>query len=128
MLLAFSVAITALAFVYWFPIRRWMSRWGATPSDLTRRMAGDSLIVDPYTMAVAVHARPEHIWPWLVQMGYQRGGLCSYEWLDRLFGILDGPSRPGSSRISGTGRSGFESLPPSQPHLFVFLSKLSDLR
>jgi hypothetical protein len=25
-------------------------------------------------------------------MGYQRGGLYSYDWLDRLFGILDGPS------------------------------------
>ena len=36
--------------------------------------------------------RPEHIWPWLVQMGYQRGGLYSYDWLDRLFGYLDRPS------------------------------------
>ena len=33
---------------------------------------------------------------WLVQMGYQRGGLYSYDWLDRLFGYLDGPS---SNRI-----------------------------
>ena len=29
-------------------------------------------------------------------MGYQRGGLYSYDWLDRLFGYLDGPS---SNRI-----------------------------
>ena len=43
-------------------------------------------------MAVIVNARPEHIWPWLVQMGYQRGGLYSYDWLDRLFGFLDRPS------------------------------------
>jgi hypothetical protein len=66
-----------------------------TPSDLTRVMAGDPLIVDPTysgTMAVIVNARPEHIWPWLVQMGYQRGGLYSYDWLDRLFGFLDRPS------------------------------------
>jgi hypothetical protein len=41
---------------------------------------------------VTVDARPEHIWPWLVQMGYQRGGLYSYDWLDRLFGFLDRPS------------------------------------
>ena len=87
--------ILALAALYWFPVRRWMARWGATPSDLTRVMAGDSLIVDPTysgTMAVIVNARPEHIWPWLVQMGYQRGGLYSYDWLDRLFGYLDRPS------------------------------------
>src|SRR5215204_6536024 len=84
--------ILALAVLYWFPVRRWMARWGTTPSDLTRVMAADSLIVDPTysgTMAVMVNARPEHIWPWLVQMGYQRGGLYSYDWLDRLFGYLD---------------------------------------
>ena len=80
--------ILALAVLYRLPIRRWMARWGTTPSDLTRVMAGDRLIVDPTysgTMAVIVNARPEHIWPWLVQMGYQRGGLYSYDWLDRLF-------------------------------------------
>ena len=87
--------ILALTLLYWFPFRRWMARWGTTPSDLTRVMAGDSLIVDPTysgTMALIVNAPPEHIWPWLVQMGYQRGGLYSYDWLDRLFGFLDRPS------------------------------------
>jgi hypothetical protein len=88
-------AILTLSMVYWFPIRRWMSRWGATPSDLTRVMAGDPLLVNPTysgTMAATVNARPEHIWPWLVQIGYQRGGLYSYDWLDRSFGFLDRPS------------------------------------
>jgi hypothetical protein len=58
-------------------------------------MAGDNLLADPMysgTTAVTVNARPEQIWPWLVQMGYRRGGLYSYDWLDRLFGYLDGPS------------------------------------
>jgi hypothetical protein len=36
-------AILTFSVVYWFPIRRWMNRWGATPSDLTRVMAGDAL-------------------------------------------------------------------------------------
>jgi hypothetical protein len=55
-----------------------MSRWGATPSDLSRVMAGDSLLADPTysgTMAVSVDAPPEDVWPWLVQIGCQRGGL-----------------------------------------------------
>ena len=89
------VVIVTGSILYWFPIRRWMSRWGATASDLTRVMAGDALLADPTyagTMAVTVAARPEHIWPWLVQIGYQRGGLYSYDWLDRLFGFLDRPS------------------------------------
>jgi hypothetical protein len=88
-------AILILAVLYWFPIRRWMNQWGATRSDLARVMAGDSLLADPTysgTMAVIVDARPEHIWPWLVQIGYRRGGLYSYDWLDRLFGYLDRPS------------------------------------
>jgi hypothetical protein len=33
--------------LYWFPIRRWMSHWGATPSDVARVMAGDGLLVKP---------------------------------------------------------------------------------
>ena len=84
-----------LAVLYWFPTRRWFGRWGSTATDLSRVMAGDAAVVDPTysaTLAITVDARPEHIWPWLVQMGYQRGGLYSYDWLDRLFGYLDRPS------------------------------------
>ena len=93
------LVIFTLAVLYGFPIRRWMSRWGTTPSDLARVMAGDGLLVDPTyagTMAVTVNASPERIWPWLVQIGYRRGGLYSYDWLDRLFGYLD---RPSANRI-----------------------------
>jgi len=91
--------ILTIAVLYWFPVRGWMSRWGATPTDLTRVMTGDALLIDPMysgTMAVMVNVPPEHIWPWLVQIGYQRGGLYSYDWLDRLFGYLD---RPSATRI-----------------------------
>ena len=62
-------------------------------------MPGDALIANPTEMsmqAVTVNAPPEDIWPWLVQIGYQRGGLYSYDWLDRLFGFLD---RPSATRI-----------------------------
>ena len=98
MLLTLFAMLTFSA-LYWFPVRRWMSRWGATPSDLTRVMAGDALLVNPTysgTMAVVVNAAPAQIWPWLVQIGYRRGGLYSYDWLDRLFGYLD---RPSATRI-----------------------------
>lgn len=79
MILTILVILT-IAVLYWFPLRRWMGDWGSTSSDLTRVMAGDGFIVNPtyaYTMAATVNAQPEHIWPWLVQMGYQRGGLYS---------------------------------------------------
>jgi hypothetical protein len=92
---AILFAVLALAALYWFLVRRWFGRWGTTAADRTRVMAGDAAVVDPtysVTLAIAIDARPEHIWPWLVQMGYQRGGLYSYDWLDRLFGYLDRPS------------------------------------
>ena len=87
--------VVVLAVAYWFPIRRWFGRWGTMPADLSRVMSGDAAIVNPTyaaTLAITVNARSEDIWPWLLQMGYQRGGLYSYDWLDRLFGYLDGPS------------------------------------
>jgi len=93
------LVILTLALLYWFPIRRWMARWGTTPSDLARVMAGDGLLDDTTysgTIAVIVNSPPQHIWPWLVQMGFERGGLYSYDWLDRLFGYLD---RPSATRI-----------------------------
>jgi hypothetical protein len=89
------VFITGLAVVYWFPVRSWFRQWGSTQLDLERSMRGDAGVVQPTyaaTLAVTVNASPEHIWPWLMQLGYQRGGLYSYDWLDRLFGYLDRPS------------------------------------
>jgi hypothetical protein len=58
-------------------------------------MKGDDVVAGPThsaTHAITVNAPSEAIWPWLVQMGYQRGGLYSYDWLDRLLGFLDRPS------------------------------------
>jgi hypothetical protein len=43
-------------------------------------------------LAIKIVARPQDVWPWLLQLGYRRGGLYSYDWLDRIFGYLDAPS------------------------------------
>ena len=94
-MLSALLVILTLVVLYWFPVRRWFGRWGTTDEDLTRVMAGDPVIANPThsaTHALTVDAPPEDIWPWLVQMGYRRGGLYSYDWLDRLFGYLDRPS------------------------------------
>ena len=74
---------------------RWFRTWGASDIDLTRAMTGDTRIAKPTyaaTLAVTIDAPPRDVWPWLAQIGYRRGGLYSYDWLDRLFGYLDGPS------------------------------------
>ena len=85
----------ALAAIYGGPVRRWMGQWGSTPEERARVMPGDGAISHPThqeTQAITVDAPASDIWPWLVQIGSQRGGLYSYDWLDRLFGFLGGPS------------------------------------
>lgn len=74
--------ILAFAVLYWFPVRRWFGRWGATTYDLSRVLIGDSLIANLThlaTFAIAIDPSQEDIWPWLVQMGAWRGGLHSYD-------------------------------------------------
>ena len=36
------------------------------------------------THAVTIAAGPERIWPWLMQMGWHRGGWYTARWVDRL--------------------------------------------
>ena len=94
-MLATLLVILAVGTFYWFPVRRWFRQWGTTEADRARVMAGDSVIPHPTytkTQALTVDAPPEDVWPWLVQLGNRRGGLYSYDWLDRLFGYLDRPS------------------------------------
>lgn len=58
-------------------------------------MFGDRQVALPSyeaTLGVTINTAPAAIWPWLMQMGYRRGGLYSYDWLDRVFGYLDAPS------------------------------------
>jgi hypothetical protein len=70
-------------------------KWGATEAEATRPMPGDDEVKQPMqvtTRAVTVKAGAADIWPWLVQMGYRRGGMYSYDWIDQRLGILDQPS------------------------------------
>lgn len=59
---------------------------GATAADLSRSLPGDGLVPgerDTTTMATTIAALPEAIWPWLAQMGHDRGGWYSWDRLDR---------------------------------------------
>jgi hypothetical protein len=66
------------------------TNWGATDEEIERAMPGDDMIANPAmasTYAITVEARPEDIWPWLMQIGYKRGGFYSYEWIERSLGV-----------------------------------------
>ena len=85
LLLSALVAFLALIGAYFLLIRPWHLTWGATDEEVRRPMPGDGIHANPSfngTRAVSVEAGPEHIWPWLVQMGYRRAGFYSYDRLD----------------------------------------------
>ncbi len=82
---ALGVAATAYALA----ARPRMLRWGATPDEVERVYPGDEFVLNPQikaTHGVTVHAAPENIFPWLIQMGQGRAGFYSLESIEnRLF-------------------------------------------
>jgi hypothetical protein len=90
--LAAGVAGGAALSVYLFALRPRNLRWGATDAEVKGAMAGDDLVRNPIhvtTRAVTIRAERSDVWPWLVQMGCGRGGMYSYDFVDRVMGILD---------------------------------------
>jgi hypothetical protein len=78
-----------LAAGYWLAARPRHLRWGATDADVARRWPGDELVDRPYARAVraiTIDAPADAIWPWIMQIGRDRGGFYSYTWLENLVG------------------------------------------
>jgi hypothetical protein len=75
---------------------QWLGRtWGSTPAERRRRLPGDELVEDPTivtTHAITIMAAPQRVWPWLVQMGWHRGGWYTARWVDRLLFPANWPS------------------------------------
>jgi hypothetical protein len=87
--LAFIAAIPASASVYVLALRPWFLRWGATPAEVSKSLPGDLLVPQAnssVTRAITINAPPEHVWPWIAQIGQGRGGFYSYAWLENLLG------------------------------------------
>ncbi len=84
MLLPGILAVASGAYL----LRRLGRRWGASDDEVHRPMPGDELIAHPMvetTHAITVNAGATEVWPWLVQMGMDRGGWYSDpEWWDGL--------------------------------------------
>ena len=63
----------------------WMDRWGATDQEIQATFPGDELVPKPASFvnrAVTIRAKPEQIYPWIVQLGAGKGGYYSYTWLE----------------------------------------------
>jgi hypothetical protein len=85
-LVAAGVA-SAAALVYLRLLRPWQLSWGATADEVGRPLPGDEVVPEPTfdaTRASTIAARPDQIWPWLLQVGVKRAGWYSYDLLDNL--------------------------------------------
>ncbi|HVN19366.1 MAG TPA: hypothetical protein VMU05_11350 [Dongiaceae bacterium] len=73
------------ALVYHFGLRSWCLRWGTTASEVHASLPGDEFFpayTGEATHAITIHATPEKIWPWLMQIGQDRSGFYSYTFLE----------------------------------------------
>jgi hypothetical protein len=69
-------------------VRPWALRWGASDEEAHARLPGDELIdaATQSTRAITIDAPAERVWPWLLQLGQDRGGFYSYTLLENLVG------------------------------------------
>ena len=84
-----AVLMLVAAVAYQTKTKDWMRSWGATEDERDRSYLGDEHVLDPgveITQAVTIDAPPAEVWPWLAQLGQDRGGFYSYEWLENLAG------------------------------------------
>ena len=79
-----SAFLTASA-VYFLVVRPKIKGWGADPAEAELDIPGDELIAEAShteTRGITIDAPVASVWPWLVQMGYERAGWYSYDAMD----------------------------------------------
>jgi hypothetical protein len=90
-----DVAVAAPLFVTAPLVRHWHRRWGATDAEVAAAMPGDELVPGSRTFctrAITIDARPEAVWPWLVQVGFGKAGFYAHD-------LLDNVAHPSADRI-----------------------------
>lgn len=87
--LALATLLIAAGLAYHVGLRHWCMRWGTTPAEVYATLPGDDLFpvyAEQATHAITIHASPQQIWPWLMQIGQDRGGFYSYTVFENMFG------------------------------------------
>jgi hypothetical protein len=80
-----AAAAAAGILCYLGAVRPRLLRWGASDTEVQALYPGAGLIpggTRGATMAVTINVPPSQVWPWLVQMGTDRGGWYSWDRLD----------------------------------------------
>jgi hypothetical protein len=81
------IVIAIFVMVYVSVLYPWMNRWGITDAEITMVLPGDG--ADPGTVitstrGVTIHAPASEVWKWVVQIGQERAGFYSNDWLENL--------------------------------------------
>ena len=78
----------AIAVLY--TARRYYRNWGTTKEECSMTLPGDELIRGPSvksTEGIWIDAPPAAVWPWLAQIGRDRGGLYGFGTVENLIGL-----------------------------------------
>jgi hypothetical protein len=65
------------------------SHWGLDAAEAVRAFPGDDLLANPrwgWTHAVDIDGPANDVWPWVAQIGADRGGFYSFQWLENIVG------------------------------------------
>lgn len=80
--------VMAAAFLTPF-MRHARRHWGLDEATASRVLPGDELIPKPdwdWTHGIEIAASAAEVWPWIAQIGAERGGFYSYQWLENVAG------------------------------------------
>lgn len=86
---ALAAKFAGLLVVFFLFARPWYLSWGADRTLQQAWLPGDNLLWQgaPHeTRAIVIQAPAEHVWPWVAQIGQDRGGFYSYAILENLAG------------------------------------------
>lgn len=81
------VVIGILTVIYLSVLLPWMNRWGLTSAQASMPLPGDGTepgFVITSTRGVVVDAPAKEVWRWVVQLGQERAGFYSNDWLENL--------------------------------------------
>jgi hypothetical protein len=84
--LALAGSTAAILLVFFLFVRPWYVQWGATDGEAQRPLPGDEIVPNAAgqeTRAITIRASVERVWPWVAQLGQDRGGFYSFDLLDR---------------------------------------------
>lgn len=84
-----ALGVAAAAAAALGAVRQVSLRWGTRSDEATRSLPGDELLLAAdlqATRAISIDAPRESVWPWIAQIGQNRGGFYTYDWLENLVG------------------------------------------